>query len=378
MPTILGSLNLNAPFGAEKELQGLSKAIPERPLLKKIFSRNGKPQDDGDKIGKQITTLKLQYKEDKKFLDKVSKVEENYKKCYGKDPANPGEVDCFGKNILEKWNSCNSALEEFERNFGKKISEYEAIANDIEKISEKVNNIKNIGKYKENDAILGKKMEDYNKELEIQNEIVRCYKEVKSLVSGLLQLKFELKTRRMNWGEACKIIEACYESISSKNKCVAEFKDKKLDIKELINIKNEIDKNAKEREKFEERFPELYVFDNNMGTSGKKFDIKDLESIKKAAGDYGKYVLKEPIKVSDVVNGKTVEEQYDHAKGDSIFSVKGPYYILVDSSGKQYEKYKHGTYDCLNRTKDFKPAAEEEATEVLKNLWRNRGVYVDK
>lgn len=378
MPTILGSLNLNAPFGAEKELQELSQAIPERPLLKKIFSRNGKPQDDGDKIGKQITTLKLQYKEDKKFLDKVSKVEENYKKCYGKDPANPGEVDCFGKNILEKWNSCNSALEEFERNFGKKISEYEAIANDIEKISEKVNNIKNIGKYKENDAILGKKMEDYNKELEIQNEIVRCYKEVKSLVSGLLQLKFELKTRRMNWGEACKIIEACYESISSKNKCVAEFKDKKLDIKELINIKNGIDKNAEEREEFEEEFLKLYAFDDNMGLpkndSGREYASKELKDIKEKLRtineSYAEKVRTTSIGVREVVLGKkNVEIQYDHT-GDWT----GPQYILVNSKGKQYKKYT----DCLNRIKSARLDAENEATEVLKNLWKNRGVYVNK
>ncbi len=372
MPTILGKLNLNAPVTAEKELKKLDKQIPEPSLLKKIFSRKDKPQDDRDKIGKQITELESKYKEDKKFIDKVSKVKEKYKKYYGKDPAD-SEVSGYGDSMTKNWNLCNEYLKNFEdilNGVTLRKKEYENINDEVDSIEGNVSNdIKNI--HIDDDADLEKIMEEYKKELESQRKIIGNYGIIEKSVSDLLDVKFELKMRRIEWEKASETIEKLRNDLSSVN---FEDKNKKLDIKRLEDIVKEIVKSAKGREEFEKEFLELYVFDSNMGTSGKKFNMENLESIKKAAGDYGEYVLKEPIKVSDVVlDGKTIVKQYDHEEGDKGSVFKGPYYILVDSNGEKYKKYRYGLSYCLNQSN--KPTAEEKATEVLGNLWRNRGEY---
>lgn len=371
MPTILGKLNLNAPVTAEKELKKLDKQIPEPSLLKKIFSRKDKPQDDRDKIGKQITELESKYKEDKKFIDKVSKVKEKYKKYYGKDPAD-SEVSGYGDSMTKNWNLCNEYLKNFEdilNGVTLRKKEYENINDEVDSIEGNVfNNIKNI--HINDDADLEKIMEEYKKELESQRKIIGNYGIIEKSVSDLLDVKFELKMRRIEWEKASGTIEKLRGNLGSVN---FEDKNKELNIEKLRKIADEIIKSAKERKEFEKEFLELYVFDNNMRTSG-KFNMENLESIKKAAGDYGKYVLEKPIKVSDVVSGKgKIEEQYNHKDGDGILSLTGPYYILVDSRCEKYGKYKYGLSDCLNQSN--KPTAEEKATEVLGNLWRNRGEY---
>lgn len=376
MPTILGKLNLNAPVTAEKELKKLDKQIPEPSLLKKIFSRKDKPQDEEDKIGKQITELESKYKEDKKFIDKVSKVKEKYKKYYGKDPA-VSEVPDYGGNMTENWDLCNKYLKKFEdilNGVTLRKKEYKEINDEVDSIEGNVsNNIKNI--HINDDADLKKIMEEYKKELESQRKIINNYRIIEKSVSDLLDVKFELKMRRIEWEKASETIEKSCNNLNSVN---FEDKNKKLDIKRLKEIVDGIVKSAKGREEFEKEFLELYVFDDNMGLpgddEGRKYASKKLDDIKgrlkttkgeKCANE----VEKAPIKVFDVVNGKNVEKQYNH-KNDG-----GPYYILVDSNGKKYEKYKHWVNHCVNRKERDQPAAENEATKVVRNLWQNRGEY---
>lgn len=198
------------------------------------------------------------------------------------------------------------------------------------------------------------------------------------------------------------------------------MKTKKEDTREKTQ-KDDKEKQKDNRQKARKLLKDCYVFDNNMGVSSEcvRSKLESLQNSAEAYGKgYGKCVLRESVTVNSIFdkfdkieedngNDKDFEDpsilgmecngtkydskkykgkQYDHEKGKGtiesafdIFSsmfgkkVSGPYYILVNSSGNQYEHYKN----CLNRTKSEQPTAEIEALKTLKKIYDNGGKYVE-
>lgn len=115
-----------------------------------------------------------------------------------------------------------------------------------------------------------------------------------------------------------------------------------------------------ERVGFIESLKNYYVFDNNMGI--------DVSSVKKGKytknSKYAEYTSDGPAPdcLTVVKKGK-MDKQYDHKKGDSIFTSKGPYYVIIDEKGGIVTKANKGK--TVNASSDESEAIEE-VVSVLK------------
>lgn len=381
MKNVLSRLILDAPKSAYKTLEQSEKDLSTayknnvKNKIKKVFFGKDKFKDnssDGDKIGKNVIEVYLNYYEDENLRKKASKVIEKFKKIYGEEPKSTSVIKSFGKLMKIAWARCdmlacelldqskiNSFLKEIDDKIKKEYDKFEKSLIGLEgadvdrELAEKIKIYKN------------EKSKIQEARKEILNDQKKMILEVSDLLSQLNIVRSDLKNSYITW-------ERAYDKIINLLRKLSEIKkiNRELSVENLTNITNEIVESANKRKKFEEEFLEFFVFDSNMGIESK--NVKEsVEFLKKKSS----FVITGPTKVRDILKKGEISPQFDHTKGDKMAVFVGPYYILLNSLGKNYEKYKFGNYNCLNQKASSQPDAEKEAMETLKNLWRNRGEY---
>ncbi len=152
---------------------------------------------------------------------------------------------------------------------------------------------------------------------------------------------------------------------------------------ELLKKIESATKKLEEKIEFAKKLEEYVVFDNNMGVKI-EHARKSLNEIK-TAGSYGNYINCESQNCLKIAKGeKRMEEQYNHKNGDTkdllgMVSYKGPYYIIVDKSGKQVsEAYTSGAVSSTINSSTDQPKAENEVQNYLKHALQEGKFMQDK